>query len=89
MAKCTMKRKGLFSKIAVVLILAQVFIYTWVHLILSYIVGVEIAPTVSCAFYGFCGAEAGLLAWIKNIKSKNESEEVEHERTDFSETDEP
>jgi hypothetical protein len=85
------KRKGLFSKIAVAAIIVQVFVYTWAHLILSYLVGVEIAPAVSCAFYGFCGAEAGLLAWIKNTKSKkeNESGEIEHERTDFSETDEP
>ena len=81
---------GIFSKIAVVAIIAQVFAYTWAHLILSYMVGVEIAPAVSCAFYGFCGAEAGLLAWIKNTKTKNtESEETENERTDFSETDEP
>jgi hypothetical protein len=81
---------GLFGKIAVVLIIVQVFTYTWVHLILSYMVGIEIAPTVSCAFYAFCGAEAGLLAWIKNTKTKNkESEESENERTDFSETDEP
>lgn len=80
---------GMFGKIAVVLIIAQVFAYTWAHLILSYMVGIEIAPTVSCAFYAFCGAEAGLLAWIKNTKTKKEIEEKEHERTDFSETDEP
>ena len=80
---------GIFSKIAVAAIIIQVFIYTWAHLILSYMVGVEIAPAVSCAFYGFCGAEAGLLAWIKNTKSKlkeSEREESENERADFSET---
>lgn len=75
------QKKGIFSKVAVALIIAQVFVYTWIHLILSYKVGVEIAPAVSCAFYGFCGAEAGLLAWIKNTKTKNgtESEETEEE----------
>lgn len=56
------------------------------HLILSFIVGVEIAPTVSCAFYAFCGAEAGLLAWIKKL-DKKESEEQENEREDNSEID--
>lgn len=81
--------KGIFSKIAVALILTQVFVYTWVHLILSYKVGLEISPTVSCAFYGFCGAEAGLLAWIKNTKKKYESGESENESTDYSEVDEP
>lgn len=83
---------GLFMKISAAAIIIQVFAYTWAHLILSYLVGVEIAPTVSCAFYAFCGAEAGLLAWIKNTKSKNkesEREELENERADFSETDQP
>ena len=65
----------MFSKISVVFILFQVFAYTWVHLFLSYLVGTEIAPTVSVAFYSFCGAEAGLLAWIKNTKVKNEVKE--------------
>lgn len=78
----------MFSKVSVVLILAQVFVYTWVHLFLSYKVGVEIAPTVSCAFFGFCGAEAGLLAWIKNTKVKQE-EVLKHEEYDYQETDEP
>ena len=82
--KSTNKLK--FQKKAVIAVLIQVFLYTWVHLILSFIVGVEIAPTVSCAFYAFCGAEAGLLAWIKKF-DKKESEEQEHEREDFTEID--
>ena len=69
----------MFSKIAVVFVLFQVFTYTWVHLILSYLVGTEIAPMVSVAFYSFCGAEAGLLAWRKNTKVKNEVKENEGE----------
>lgn len=80
------KKKGRYSKFAVGLILFQVFAYTWIHLILSYKVGVEIAPTVSCAFYAFCGAEAGLLAWIKNTKTNKGREAIEYERADFSQT---
>ena len=64
------KKKISFQKIAVVAVLLQVFVYTWVHLFLSYSVGLEIAPTVSVAFYAFCGAEAGLLAWIRNFDKK-------------------
>ena len=74
---------GRFSKLAVVFILLQVFVYTWAHLILSFKVGLEIAPVVSCAFYGFCGAEAGLLAMIKNARIKNESGVNQNERTDY------
>ena len=72
-----------FQKKAVIAVLVQVFLYTWVHLILSFIDGIEIAPTVSCAFYAFCGAEAGLVAWIKNFDKK--SEEKEDEGTNYSE----
>lgn len=70
MARAKKRKKIRFQKIAVVAVLVQVFVYTWVHLILSYLVGLEIAPTVSCGFYAFCGAEAGLLAWIKNSDQK-------------------
>ena len=79
------KNKLKFGKKAVIIVLIQVFLYTWVHLILSYAAGVEIAPAVSCAFYAFCGAEAGLLAWIKNLDRKGEET---NERNDYSETDE-
>lgn len=75
------KQKIKFRKIAVVVVLSQVFLYTWAHLILSAFVGIEIAPTTSVAFYAFCGAEAGLLAWIKNSdkEEKNEKQEKPEE----------
>ena len=83
-----------FSKAIVILVLVQVFLYTWAHLILSYVVGLEIAPTTSVAFYTFCGAEAGLLAWLKKLdkptdEELNETEETPYERDFNSETDEP
>lgn len=95
------KGAGRFMNAAVVVILVQVFAYTWAHLIFSFVAGVEIAPVVSVAFYGFCGAEAGILAVIKKWKIKNakqntkqnESEENENagngETDDYSETDQP
>ena len=64
------RRRGKFSKVAVWFILIQVFSYAWVHLYFSYKVGMEIAPVFSCALLAFCGAEAGLLAWIKKIKEE-------------------
>lgn len=66
------KKKGIFSKIIVIVIVLQVIVYTWVHMYFSYQKGIEIAPMTSVAFYTFCGAEAGLLAWIKNNKKKGE-----------------
>ena len=88
------KRNIKFSKITVVVVLVQVFLYTWTHLFLSALVGIEIAPTTSVAFYAFCGAEAGLLAWLKKLdkptdEKLNETEEQPYERDFDSETDKP
>lgn len=69
-----------FSKKAVIVILVQVFVYTWIHLILSAFVGTEIAPTTSVAFYGFCGAEAGLLAYIRKLDKSNKQKEDEEDQ---------
>jgi hypothetical protein len=87
-------KKPKFQKIAVIAVLSQVFLYTWVHLILSATVGLEIAPTTSVSFYAFCGAEAGLLAFIRKMdKQENQETKKEEEKPyerDFStKTDEP
>jgi hypothetical protein len=86
------KKKLKFSKITVIVVLSQVFLYTWLHLILSALVGIEITPTTSVAFYSFCGAEAGLLALLKKSDKPDEDDKKEEEKPyerDFSaETDE-
>lgn len=64
-------------KLVIALILLQVIVYTWVHLYLSYKVGMEIAPTTSVAFYTFCGFEAGICGYLKRGKPTNRNEEEE------------
>ena len=70
MSKKKKAKKGKYMKIVLALIIFQVIAYTWVHLFLSYKMGVEIAPTATVAFYGFCGVEAGICGWIKNNKKE-------------------
>lgn len=79
-------KKGKFAKILLTVVLIQVFAYTWTQLILSAVVGVEINATTAIAFYGFCGAECGLLAFIKKEKLKKKGDE--YEGLDYSEIDE-
>ena len=62
------KNSGLFMKLAVAVIILQAIVYTWVHLYLSHSVGVEIAPTASCAFYTFCLGELSVCGLIKKSK---------------------
>lgn len=64
------KKKGNYMKIVVALVIFQVIVYTWLHLYLSYRVGVEIAPTTTIGFYSFCGFEAGVCGWIRTKKGE-------------------
>lgn len=59
------KKKGVFMKIVVALVILQVIAYTWIHMYLSYKVGVEIAPMTTVAFYSFCGLEVGICGLLK------------------------
>ena len=61
-----------YMKILLAMVILQVIAYTWAHLILSARVGMEIAPTTSVAFYGFCGAEAGICGWLKKKGEQSE-----------------
>ena len=59
------KKSGWYMKLCVAVIIAQVIAFAWVSLYLSYKVGMEIAPTTTVGFFGFCGAEAGICGMIK------------------------
>ena len=62
------KHNGLYMKIAVAVIILQAIVYTWVHLYLSYSVGIEVAPATSVAFYTFCLGELSVCGLIKKSK---------------------
>lgn len=80
------KKSGLFSKLLVIFVIAQVLIYTYVNMYLSYKVSIEISPTLTACFFGFFGFEVGLLGHIKTTKVKKGDND---EGTNYSETDEP
>lgn len=71
------KNNGRFMKSVVLLVILQAIVYTWVHLFLSYGIGVEIAPVVSVTFLGFCLGELGACVLIKNGDSKKSTTEGE------------
>lgn len=66
------KKDGAFMKICVIAIFIIVTVYTFIHLFLSFAVGVEVAPVASGAFYAFFAGEAGILSYIKHMKKKAE-----------------
>lgn len=79
------KAKGRYMKIVLALIIGQVIVYTWIHLYLSYKVGMEVAPSATIGFYSFCGIEAGVCGWIRNTKKEG----TKDEEANLEETDEP
>ena len=66
--KKSTKFKGLYMKVAVAVVILQAIVYTWVHLYLSHLAGVEVAPTTSVAFYTFCLGELSVCGLIKKSK---------------------
>lgn len=60
--------KKRYMKLVVAIVILQAIVYTWVHLYLSYSVGMEIAPTTSVAFYTFCLGELSVCGLIKKKK---------------------
>lgn len=63
-------KKGLYSKILVAFVIAQVLVYTYINMYLSYKVSIEISPTLTTCFFAFFGLEAGILGMIKNTKTR-------------------
>jgi hypothetical protein len=61
-------KKGFFMKLAVSIIIAQLIVYGWVHLFLSYRNGSEVAPQSTEAFFTVCTSELGITGLIKVAK---------------------
>lgn len=80
-SQSTDKKKCKFSKIIVVLCIVFIMIYTVVQVILSYLLGAEISPTLTTCVYAFFGTELASTAVIKildkdypNSKNKESDE---------------
>ena len=80
------KKKGLYSKVLVALVIIQVLLYTYINMYLSYKVSLEISPTLTTCFFAFFGLEAGILGAIKATKTKKGDD---NNGMDYSETNEP
>lgn len=81
------KKDGDFMKVCVIAIFIIVPVYTFIHLILSFVAGAEIAPATSVGFFTFFAGEAGLLTIIKRMKNKNNNEDEEKGEEDAGECD--
>lgn len=87
MSKKKKKKKGLYSKVLVALVIIQVLLYTYINMYLSYKVSIEISPTLTTCFFAFFGLEAGILGMIKTTKTKKGDDN--NENMDCTEVDEP
>lgn len=73
-----MKNKGgLFSKVLIGIIFAQITIFTIACLIIFIKTGGNEPSTLITCFFAWFGIEGGALAWIKTSKTKNQKKEIE------------
>ncbi len=64
--KCTK-----FSKKIVILCISFIILYTIAQIIMNYILGVEISPTLTTCVYAFFGTELASCAFIKVLEKKD------------------
>lgn len=74
-------------KKCVLAIFVIVPVYAFIHLILSFIVGTEIAPVTSSGFFLFFAGEAGILSYIKKNKHKKDEEGSIEDAGEFDNVD--
>ena len=77
-----MKNKK-FSKKCVTAMLASVFAFTVIMIIL-YNRHESVPDTLIEWFFGFMAAEGGAMAWIKNVDTKHEKKKTEKKEKDGS-----
>jgi biotin transporter BioY len=63
-----MKKKKKVSNIMLVLICIMIILYTAANFALQYLVGIEVSPTLTTAWFAFWGTEIVALTAIKTVK---------------------
>ena len=70
-------KKPKTSTVILVLSILMVVAYAIVDCVMQFIMGFEISPTLTVAWFAFWGTEIIALASIKNTKTKNQKETTE------------
>ena len=69
--KLKYKRHSRMSKFIIFFVIASLFVYTGLAMWVQVISGVELSPTLTTCYFGFCTGELWMLASIKKTKINN------------------
>lgn len=74
------KNKLKFSKKIVILCITFIILYTIIQLILSYMLSIELSPTLTTCVYAFFGTELATCAVIKIFDKQEQKEKIDTKR---------
>jgi hypothetical protein len=79
------------SKKIIIFVIASIFVYTSLSMLIQFKTGLEISPTLTTCYFGFCTGELWMLASIKKSKLKTGQKDTEYQISEIknSNDDEP
>ena len=79
------------SKKIIIFVIASIFVYTSLSMLIQFKTGLEISPTLTTCYFGFCTGELWMLASIKKSKLKTGQKDTEYQISEIknSDDDEP
>ena len=79
------------SKKIIIFVIASIFVYTSLSMLLQFKTGLEISPTLTTCYFGFCTGELWMLASIKKSKLRTGQKDTEYQISEIknSNDDEP
>lgn len=71
------------SKKLIVFIICSIFTFTGMAMWVQFKTGIEISPTLTTCYFGFCTGELWMLASIKKSKLKSGQKGTEYQVSEF------
>ena len=71
------------SKKIIIFVIASVFVYTGLSMLIQFKTGLEISPTLTTCYFGFCTGELWMLASIKKSKLKSGQKGTDYQVSEF------
>ena len=71
------------SKKIIIFVITSVFVYTGLSMLIQFKTGIEISPTLTTCYFGFCTGALWMLASIKKSKLKSGQKGTEYQVSEF------
>ena len=75
------------SKKIIIFVIASIFAYTSLSMLIQFKTGLEVSPTLTTCYFGFCTGELWMLASIKKSKLKTGQKDTEYQISEIKNND--